>query len=308
MRRRLPSLLVPVLLLVLSLLLSACSVGGSTATPYAGALPLAVQPTAAATTAPTIAASPTVLPKVAAAQPTTAAKATEYLPAYGCLPAITVTDVVIQSCIDKPEPTQYDTLQITTRMSKDGLPIAGANIKTTWDYKTSRPECSAVSNAEGIGFCSRNIGSAILGFRVVVEVQYDYNGQGYRGETSFTTAKAGIAPPTATAIPVPPTPTPLPPTAKPAPAPGVQFTSVQGGRPGAYASVSVQTASGASCSITYYTPKGTDSVAQGLVDKSANGAGVASWSWKIGTNTSPGTGRVNVNCNGASASTPITIG
>src|SRR5205823_2990735 len=99
---------------------------------------------------------------------------------------------------------------------------------------------------------------ATLGFRVVVEVQYDFDGQGHRGETSFTPAKIGFPPPTATAVPKPPTPTPIPPAAKPAPA-GVQFTSVRGGSPGGFASVTVQTAPNANCSITYITPHGTNS-------------------------------------------------
>jgi hypothetical protein len=309
MRFRLPSFLVPVLLLVLSLTLSACSVGESTATPFTQPQPV-VQPTVISTIAPTAAAKLAPTTAVAAAQPVAPAKPKEYLPAYGCLPAITVTDTVVQACMDKPEPTQYDTLMVTTRMSKDGLPIAGAPVKTTWNYKTSRPECSAVSNADGIGFCQRNIGDATLGFRVVVEVQFDYNGQGHRGETSFTPARPGVPPPTATAVP--PAPTAIPavqPAAKaPAQAPaGVKFTSVRGGSPGGYASVSVQTAPGANCSISYTTPHGTDSRAAGLVDKQANGAGVVSWSWKIGTNTYAGTGEVDVTCNGASASASITI-
>ncbi|OJV91590.1 MAG: hypothetical protein BGO39_20655 [Chloroflexi bacterium 54-19] len=304
MKLRLAYLLAPIFL-TLSLLLSACGVGDATSTPFVE------QPAATVAPAPTATVTAPAAQKQPAAVPAKPAQSKEYLPAYGCLPAITVTDVVVQACMDKPEPTQYETLQITTRMSKDGLPIAGAPIKTTWDYKTTRAECTTTSDSQGLGFCYRNIGAATLGFRVVVEVQYDYNGQGYRGETSFTTAHAGVAP---TAVPAPPTPTPLPPVVKtaapkqaPAPA-GVQFTSVQGGRPGAYASVTVQTAPGASCSISYTTPHGTDSTAAGLVNKNANGAGVASWSWKIGTNTYTGTGEVDVTCNGNSASASITIG
>jgi hypothetical protein len=172
---RLSSLLVPVLLLVV--LLAAC--GDSTVTEGA------TQPAAAT---PTI--KPTVKATVAAATaiPTTAAatKATEYLPAYGCLPAITIVDTVVQACMDKPGPNQNDTLQITTRMSMAGSAVVGAPIKTTWNLKSGKVECSMTSNAGGLGFCTRNIGSAEVGFRVVVEVQYDYKGVGYRAETSFT--------------------------------------------------------------------------------------------------------------------------
>lgn len=97
--------------------------------------------------------------------------------------------------------------------------------------------------------------------------------------------------------------------APPAPsASGVTFTSVRGGRPGGTAAVSVQTAPFASCTIEYITPAGTRSVAQGLVPRTADAQGRASWSWVIGTATRPGTGTVTVTCNGVSARTGITIG
>ena len=88
----------------------------------------------------------------------------------------------------------------------------------------------------------------------------------------------------------------------------VSFTSVQGGRPGGSALVSVQTTPGASCSIAYRTPAGTKSTAAGLGAKTADSTGAVSWSWKIGSSTKPGTGTVTVTCGGASASSPITIG
>lgn len=68
---------------------------------------------------------------------------------------------------------------------------------------------------------------------------------------------ATIAPPTATSAAAPPTNTPQS-------SAGVQFLYVNGGRPGATASVGVQTAPGASCIILYYTPLGNKSEARGL--------------------------------------------
>lgn len=191
MRFRLPSLLVPVLILVLSLSLAAC--GDSTATEPS--------PTQAAAATPTV--KPTVKAATVAASTTAAAtataKVTEYLPPYGCLPAITITDVVVQACLDKPGPNQNDTLQLTTRMSMGGQPVLGAPIKTTWNFKTGKQECAATSDKDGVGFCYKKIGTAEVGFRVVVEVQYDYKGKGYRGETSFTPigAAAQVVPTTA---------------------------------------------------------------------------------------------------------------
>ncbi len=104
-----------------------------------------------------------------------------------------------------------------------------------------------------------------------------------------------------------PTATPAGPTAPPALA-GVTFVSVVGGPPGGTASAAVQTAPGVSCTITYVTPAGTVSRAQGLYPKTADSTGTVSWTWSIGSSTRPGTGTVTVTCGGMSASAPIAIG
>jgi hypothetical protein len=121
----------------------------------------------------------------------------------------------------------------------------------------------------------------------------------------------GVAPaPGQPAAPPPVAPSaPPPPDNAPAPsASGVTFVSVTGGPPGGVASVSVQTFAGASCAISYVTPAGTQSKAQGLTTQTSAADGSVSWSWNIGPSTRPGTGTVTVTCGGASASAPITIG
>lgn len=109
------------------------------------------------------------------------------------------------------------------------------------------------------------------------------------------------------------TPTPIPqPTATPEPAPvqtgGVEFITVRGAAPWGTAFVEVLTAPGATCSIGYVTPAGTQSQAQGLVVRTADGSGYVSWSWSIGSRTRPGTGSVTVTCDGVSARSSIVIG
>jgi hypothetical protein len=112
------------------------------------------------------------------------------------------------------------------------------------------------------------------------------------------------APPPDTSAPPPPPPDNPPPSS----VSGVTFVSVVGAAPGGVASATVQTSGGASCSISYVTPAGTKSTAQGLYTKTAGADGTASWSWNIGGNTRPGTGTLLVTCDGASASAAITIG
>ena len=88
----------------------------------------------------------------------------------------------------------------------------------------------------------------------------------------------------------------------------VRFISVSGAAPGGDAGATVQTSAGASCSITYVTPAGTTSTAQGLGSKSADGDGIASWSWRISGGTHAGVGTVTVTCGGDSVTAAITIG
>jgi hypothetical protein len=57
---------------------------------------------------------------------------------------------------------------------------------------------------------------------------------------------------------------------------------------GAYATITVRTTPGASCSIVVYYKSGP-STAQGLGPKTAGGDGICSWTWKVGTRTTPGT-------------------
>lgn len=64
---------------------------------------------------------------------------------------------------------------------------------------------------------------------------------------------------------------------------------------GATATLVAHTKAGASCSIDVEYSSGPSS-AQGLGDKKANGSGVVSWSWKIGSRTTLGSWPVTVSC------------
>jgi micrococcal nuclease len=100
----------------------------------------------------------------------------------------------------------------------------------------------------------------------------------------------------------------VPTMSAPPPEGGVQIASVTGARPGGLATVVANTTPGVSCSISYTTPAGTASMAQGLTPKTADSSGVVSWTWSIGRSTQRGSGNVVVNCAGASAQSAIQIG
>jgi len=155
--------------------------------------------------------------------------------------------------------------------------------------------------------------------------EYTYN-RPYRFQTEFRTAERqardaqrGLwAPDTCNGDTSQPASSAVTPTSRPAPnvtaaagAPAsgaVQIVWAVGGRPGGTASVSAKAPPGANCTITYTTPAGTPSTAQGLVPKTADSAGNVSWTWSIGPSTRPGTGTVAITCNSVTARTSITIG
>lgn len=86
-----------------------------------------------------------------------------------------------------------------------------------------------------------------------------------------------------------------------------QFVGVQGNSPGRTASVTLQTAPGDTCVLSYTTPSGTRSTAAGLGAQTASNTGVITWSFLIGGSTRRGVGTVNVSCPGGTISSPITI-
>ncbi|MBP2020052.1 micrococcal nuclease [Symbiobacterium terraclitae] len=75
---------------------------------------------------------------------------------------------------------------------------------------------------------------------------------------------------------------------------------------GATAYVEVRTRPGDDCTISVIYKSGPSS-AQGLQAKQANGAGIVSWSWKVGTRTTPGTWPVVITCGGQTVRTGVTV-
>jgi hypothetical protein len=76
----------------------------------------------------------------------------------------------------------------------------------------------------------------------------------------------------------------------------VKFTSLAAVDPGSYATATIQTAPGASCSIDVEYKSGS-STAAGLDPKAADGSGAVTWRWRVGAKTTPGNWPVTVTCN-----------
>jgi hypothetical protein len=81
----------------------------------------------------------------------------------------------------------------------------------------------------------------------------------------------------------------------------VTFTNLAAVDPGSYATATIKTAAGASCSIDVEYKSGS-STAAGLDLKTADGAGAVTWRWRVGVRTTPGNWPVTVRCNKGTAS------
>jgi hypothetical protein len=132
------------------------------------------------------------------------------------------------------------------------------------------------------------------------------------GTAGSPATPAGMTAPTTTTSP---TPTAAPkataaPAATPRPVSSVataikSVTSHVG--PGSNATVSVTTASSASCSITVTYNSGP-SKASGLGPKTADSHGAVTWTWKVGSRTAAGTYPIDVECTpGGSAEAQFTV-
>jgi hypothetical protein len=84
--------------------------------------------------------------------------------------------------------------------------------------------------------------------------------------------------------------------------PKIVFLSVVSAARGHQASVTVQVAPGAECSIVCVTPSGKISTAKGLGDEAADSNGKVTWTWTVGQAAKTGTATVVVTCGGDQAS------
>lgn len=73
------------------------------------------------------------------------------------------------------------------------------------------------------------------------------------------------------------------------------------------ATLTISTTAGASCNLSYWTPSGNASSADGLGTKTANAQGVCTWTWLISGSTKAGSGTLVVTVDGNSQTLVIVI-
>jgi len=82
------------------------------------------------------------------------------------------TALTATASVSNAAPAARSNVTVTARLLKGGKPVAGATVTFTWKYKTSKPTCSGMTNAQGYATCTRNIGKPTKGYKVVVAVNF----------------------------------------------------------------------------------------------------------------------------------------
>ncbi|MCS7038506.1 MAG: hypothetical protein NZP34_02750 [Caldilineales bacterium] len=83
-------------------------------------------------------------------------------------------------------PRQNTEVTVLGRLYIAGSPVAGATMHTVWHYSSTTSTETCVTDAEGIGRCTRNIGRAKRNYTVWVDVTIRYQGADYEAQTHFT--------------------------------------------------------------------------------------------------------------------------
>jgi hypothetical protein len=102
--------------------------------------------------------------------------------AYECLPEIKGNDntTVVQACVTPFQPNQLAKVTVYGRLIVKGKPAQGAVMGTIWNYAFLPEEGLIKANSSGIAIDSRSIGIATPGYRVKVDVLFEYNGTIYQ--------------------------------------------------------------------------------------------------------------------------------
>ena len=90
--------------------------------------------------------------------------------------------------VSDPTPQPSSSLTVIARLLKDGRPVQGATMNTTWHFKTTSSSCdSGVSGADGYATCSKSIGRPAKGYTVKIDVTFVVNGaEVAHAQTEFT--------------------------------------------------------------------------------------------------------------------------
>ncbi len=98
---------------------------------------------------------------------------------------LVATDKSVTAWVSESNPSQNSRVTVSARFTMNGQPIAGLPMIATWHYKSTSSTCSGETGADGVAYCTRNIGGATVGYAVTISISLIWDGQTYVGSASF---------------------------------------------------------------------------------------------------------------------------
>lgn len=87
-------------------------------------------------------------------------------------------------------PKQYSNVTVKARaLDAAGRPIKGAKVTFTWNYKTSHPSETRLTNSTGYAISTRNVSRASTTYKVIVKATGSSGGVAKSASTWFTPRK-----------------------------------------------------------------------------------------------------------------------
>ncbi len=99
---------------------------------------------------------------------------------------LVAADKSVTAWVSDAKPSQNSRVTVSARFTTNGQPKLGVPMTSTWHYKSKSSTCTGETGADGVAYCTRNIGGATIGYTVTIMVSLVWNGQTYIGSTSFT--------------------------------------------------------------------------------------------------------------------------
>jgi hypothetical protein len=87
--------------------------------------------------------------------------------------------------MDNYYPAPGSVVTVHGSLERFGRPVCGANMGATFRYTCGTDYCSAFTGLDGKALCSRNIGCALPGYWVIVDVVFTFEDQQYYARTGF---------------------------------------------------------------------------------------------------------------------------
>src|SRR5262249_50250940 len=128
-------------------------------------------PTGVSSTPPTVSPNTTTVPQTATRVSVPTATTAPPTPPTG---VIVVSESHATASVSDPTPRDQTTVTAIGKLpDRGGHGVSGATMHATWHYETTTATCDGgPTDASGTASCSRDIGTATPGYRVVIDVVF----------------------------------------------------------------------------------------------------------------------------------------